>query len=358
MNVKVQRVLVLAGLSAIREDFGNPSVGHHRVPVRRACRQLLAAVLCAYLVAACAQASAQSYPSRPIRIVVGFAAGGNVDVLTRPLAQKMSQALGQQVVIDNRAGASGMIGLELVAKSPPDGYTLLSAPQSAILINPYFQSKMSVDVLNGLAPMTPFASTPLVLVISPALPARTVKELIALAKRKPGTLTFASPGVGTGIRMAGELFKSMAGIEILHVPYKEASAFLSDVMSGRVDMVFLTMAVVAPHVKAGKLRALAVTGPTRSVAWPEVPTVAQAGVQGYEFMAWYGLFAPAATSRDVIAKLNGTIVKIIATQEMKDFYAKENVEATTSTPSEFATRLRAEYEKWGRLIKAAGLKPE
>jgi tripartite-type tricarboxylate transporter receptor subunit TctC len=299
-----------------------------------------------------------SYPNKPIRIVVGFGAGGNADVLTRPLAQKMSQALGRPVVIDNRAGASGMIGLELVAKSPPDGYTLLSTPHSTIVITPHLQSKVPVNVFSDLAPVTPFAGFPQVLVTNPTLPAKTVKELIALAKRKPGTLTFASPGVGTGFHMAGELFKSMAGIEILHVPYKEASTILTDVMSGRVDMVFFTMAVVAPHVKVGKLRALAVTGPTRSVAWPELPTVAEAGVPGYESMGWHGLFAPAATSRDVIDKLNGTIVKILATQEMKDFYASQNVEATTSTPSELATKIRAEYEKWGRVIKAAGLKPE
>jgi tripartite-type tricarboxylate transporter receptor subunit TctC len=354
----MQRALVLAGLPVIREDVPHRSAGHHRVPARCACRQLLAAVLCAYLVIACAQASAQSYPSRPIRMVVGFGPGGNADLLTRPLAQKMSQALGQQVVIDNRAGASGMIGLELVAKSPPDGYTLLSTPQAPFVIIPHLQSKMPVNVLNDLAPVTPFARFAFVLVTNPTVPAKTVNELIALAKRKPGMLKIASPGVGTGFQLAGELFKSMAGIEILHVPYKEASTRLSDVMSGRVDMMFDTIAVVAPHVKAGKLRALAVTGPTRSVAWPELPTVAEAGVQGYEFTGWFGVFAPAATSRDVIGKVNGTIVKILATQEMKDFYASQDVEATTSTPSEFATRLRAEYERLGRVIKASGLKPE
>ena len=354
----MQRALVLAGLAADHEDVPNRSAGRHRVVARRACRQLLAATLCACFVMAWAQASAQSYPSRPIRIVVGFGAGSNPDVLTRPLAQKMSQVLGQPVVVENRAGASGMIALELVTKSPPDGYTLLSAPPTAIIINSYLQSKTSVDVLNGLAPVTPFASTPLVLVTSPTLPAQTVKELIALAKRKPGTLTFASPGVGSGIHMAGELFKSTAGIEILHVPYKEASTFLTDVMSGRVDMVFSVAAVVAPLVKAGKLRVLAVTGPTRSAAWPEVPTMAEAGVRGNEVTAWYGLFVPTATPKDIIAKLNSAIVKVLATQEMKNFYATENAEAMTSTPSEFAMKIRAEHDKWGPVIKAAGIKPE
>jgi tripartite-type tricarboxylate transporter receptor subunit TctC len=182
--------------------------------------------------------------------------------------------------------------------------------------------------------------------------------LIALAKRKPGTLTIASSGVGTGFQLAGEMFKSMAEIDILHVPFKEDSTLLSDLMSGRVDMTFSSVAVMAPLVKAGKLRALAVTGQTRSVAWPEVPTIAEAGVPGYEYTAWFGLFAPAATSRDVIGKLNGTIVKILATQEMKDFYIGQNVEATTSTPNEFVTIIRAQYEKLGRIIKASGLKPE
>lgn len=358
MTVKVQRALVSAGLPAIREDAPDRRAGHHRAPARHPCGQLLAGVLCAYLVTVCAQASAQSYPSRPIRIVVPFGPGGNVDVLIRPLAQKMSQALGQPVVIDNRAGASGLIGLELVAKSLPDGYTLLITPTSSISIDPHLRIKMPVNVLNDLAPVTPYALFPLVLITSPTLPAKTVKELIALAKQKPGTLTFASPGVGTGFHMAGELFKSMAGIDILHVPYKEASTFLSDLISGRVDMMFFTMAVAAPPVKLGKLRALAVTGQKRSATWPELPTVAEAGVQGYEFTGRHGLFAPAAISRDVIGKLNGTIIKILATQEMKDFYATQNVEATTSTPGEFATSIRAEYDKWGRLIKASGLKPE
>jgi tripartite-type tricarboxylate transporter receptor subunit TctC len=190
------------------------------------------------------------------------------------------------------------------------------------------------------------------------VPAKTVKELIALAKRKPGTLTVASPGVGTGFHIAGELFKSMAGLDLLHVPYKEVSTLLSDLMSGRVDMWFSTMAVVAPQVKAGKLRALAVTGSTRSGAWPELPTVAEAGVPGYEFIGWHGLLVPAATPKDIIAKLNATIVKILATQELKDLYATQNVEATTSTPSEFATKIRVEYDKWGRVIKAAGIKAE
>jgi tripartite-type tricarboxylate transporter receptor subunit TctC len=354
----MQRAPVLARLPAIRENVRNRSVGHHGVPGRRACRQLLAAVICAFLVTACAHVSAQSYPSRPIRVVIPFGAGGNPDALTRPLAQKMYQALGQPVVIDNRPGASGMIGIELVAKSPPDGYTLLSAPSGPFVITSLLQNKISVNVLTDFAPVTPFASFPVVLVTSPSLPAKTVKELIALAKRKPGTLTFASPGVGTGFGMAGELFKSMAGIDIVHVPYKEASSFVSDVMSGRVDMTFNSMAVVAPQVKAGRLRALAVTGQKRSATWPELPTMAEAGVPGYELMGWVGLLAPAGTSKDIIDKLNGAIVKILATQEMKDFYATQNVDPTPSTPGEFATRIRDEYEKWARLIKAAGLKPE
>jgi tripartite-type tricarboxylate transporter receptor subunit TctC len=217
---------------------------------------------------------------------------------------------------------------------------------------------MPVNVLKDFAPVTPFARFAMVLVTNPTLPAKTVKELIALAKRKPGVLTIASSGVGTGFQLAGEMFKSMAEIDILHVPFKEDSTLLSDLMSGRIDMTFSSVAVMAPYVMVGKLRALAVTGPTRSVAWPEVPTIAEAGVPGYEYTGWFGVFAPAATSRDVIPKLNGTIVKILATQEMKDFYARQNVEATTSTPSEFATIIRAQYEKLGRVIKAAGLKPE
>jgi tripartite-type tricarboxylate transporter receptor subunit TctC len=301
-------------------------------------------------------ALAQPYPSKPIRIVIGFSAGSNSDSLARPMARRLSEAIGQQIVIDNRPGASGNIAMEIVAKAPPDGYTLLSGPGSSITTNPHMQDKMPIDVLRDLAPVSPMGQFSAVLVVHPSMPVKTVGELVALAKRKPGVITFGSPGHGTGFHLATELFKVRAGIQATHVPYAATSPMLADLIGGRVDMMIFSIIVMAPHVKAGKLRALATTGRTRSDVMPDLPTVAEAGVRDYEYTGFHGIFAPAATPRDVVERLNSMIVKVLATPEMRDYYATQNVEVLLMNPAEFAAKVRADHDTWGKLIRDAGLK--
>jgi tripartite-type tricarboxylate transporter receptor subunit TctC len=324
--------------------------------MRRACRQLLAAVLCAYFAAACAQASAQSFPSRPIRIVIGFSAGSNSDSLARPMARWLAETIGQQIIIDNRPGASGNIAMELVAKAPPDGYTLFSGPGSSITTNPHMQEHMPIDVLRDLVPVAPMGQFSAVLVVHPSLPVKSVRELIALAKRKPGVISFASPGHGTGFHLAGELFKVRAGIKATHIPYAAISPMLSDLIGGRVDMMFFSVIVMAPHVKSGKLRALATTGRTRAEVMPDIPTIAEAGVPDYEYSGFHGIFAPAATPRDIIDRLNNMIGKVLTLPDVREFYATQNVEVLLMTPAEFSAKVRADHDKWGKIIREAGLK--
>lgn len=321
-------------------------------------RLIVAAILGSYLGAMDAHAQSQSVAPHAVRMVVPFPPGGNSDVVARPLAQRLSEVLGQQVVIDNRPGAAGIIAMELVAKSPPDGYALLLAPNSTLTVTPHLYSKMPINVFEDLAPVTTITQFDQVLLVNPVVPAKTVKELIMLAKQKPGLLSYASSGVGSGFHLTAELFKSMAGVNILHVPYKGGLAPLTDLIGGRVDMMFYTLAVVAPLVNAGKLRALAVTGRKRPASMPQLPTIAEAGVPGYEYTGSHGVFAPAATSKQVIEKLNATIAAVLGTREMKEFYARQDVETATSTPADYAAILRAEYEKWGRILKASGVKPE
>jgi tripartite-type tricarboxylate transporter receptor subunit TctC len=304
------------------------------------------------------RAQPQSTSPHPVRIVVPFPPGGNSDVVARPLAQRLAEALGQQVVIDNRPGAAGIIAMEFIAKATPDGSALLLAPNSTITVTPHLYSKMPINVLEDLAPVTTVTQFDQVLLVNPIVPAKTVKELIALAKQKPGLLSYASSGIGSGFHLTAELFKSMAGINILHVPYKGGLTPLTDLIGGRVDMMFYTLAVVAPLVNAGKLRALAVSGKKRPASMPQLPTMAEAGVPGYEYTGSHGVFVPATTPKQVIDKLNGTLARILGTREVKEFYARQDVEAVSSTPAEYAVVLRAEYEKWGRLLKAAGVRPE
>jgi tripartite-type tricarboxylate transporter receptor subunit TctC len=332
------------------------SASHQRAGVSRGCSQFLAGVVCASVAAACTQTSAQSFPSRPIRIVIGFAAGSNSDSLARPMARRLSESVGQQVIIDNRPGASGNIAMEIVAKSPPDGYTLFSGPGSSVTTNPHMMDRMPIDVLRDLAPVVPLGQFSSVLVVHPSLPAKSVTELVALAKRKPGAISFASPGHGTGFHLATELFRIRAGVKLTHVPYASVSPMLSDLIGGRVDMMFFSVIVTAPHVKSGKLRALATTGTTRAEVMPDIPTVAEAGVPDYEYIGYHGIFAPGATSRDVIERLNNLIGKVLSLPDVREFYATQNVDALVMTPADFSAKIRAEYDKWGRIIKEAGIK--
>ena len=320
-------------------------------------RGMVARLACASLLFAQAAAStAQSYPSKPIRIVIGFTAGSNSDSLARPMARRLSEAVGQQIVIDNRPGASGNIAMEIVAKAPPDGYTLYSGPGSSITTNPHMQDKMPIDVMRDLVPVAPMGQFSAVLVVHPSMPVKSVAELVALAKKKPGVISFGSPGHGTGFHLGTELFRVRAGIQITHVPYAATSPMLADLIGGRIDMMIFSIIVMAPHVKAGKLRALATTGKARSEVMPELPTVAEAGVRDYEYTGFHGIFAPAGLPREVLERLNGMIGKVMATPEMRDYYATQNVEVLLMSPAEFSAKVRRDHDTWGKLIREAGLK--
>ncbi len=324
-----------------------------RAHVSRATTFLLT-LLCSTV--AVAQATAPAYPSKPIRVIIGFSAGSNSDSLARPMTRRLSEAIGQQIVIDNRPGASGNIAMELVAKAPPDGYTIFSGPGSSITTNPHMQEKMAIDVLRDLVPVSPMGQFSAVIVVHPSMPVKSIRELIALAKKKPGLISFGSPGHGTGFHLATELLKVRAGIIATHIPYASTSPMLADLIGGRVDMMVFSIIVMAPHVKAGKLRALATTGKTRSEVMPDIPTVAEAGVADYDYTGFHGIFAPAGTPREIVERLNGMIVKVLATPEMRDYYATQNVEVLLMSPAEFAAKVRSEHDKWGKLIRDAGLK--
>ena len=298
---------------------------------------------------------AQSYPTRVVRLMHGFAAGSAIDVFARPLAQKLAEALGQQVVVDSRPGATGTIANELVAKSAPDGYTLLAAPGSAMAATPHLY-KVQYDPLRDFAPVIQISTFSYVLVAHPAVPAKTAHDLIALAKSRPAPLTYGSTGVGSGFHLAGELFAAMAGIQLLHVPYRGGgSAAITDLVAGRVDLMWDSLAVVLPQMRAGKLRAIGVTGAHRAAALPDVPAIAESGLPGYEMVGWHGVFAPAGTAREIIERLNGTIAKILGTPDIKELWTTQAMEIFPSTPEQFAARLRFDYERYGKLIKSSGI---
>ena len=303
-------------------------------------------------------AFAQSYPAKPVRLVLGFPPGTNVDVLARPIAQRMSETLGQPVIVDNRAGATGLIANEFVSKAPPDGYTLLVAPGSSLTSTPHLKLKMPYDSLKDFAPIIQINSFPQVLIVNPIVPAKTVKELIAVARARPGVLTFGSSGSGSAFHLAGELFKSMAKVDMLHVPYKGGNIALNDLLGGRIDLMFYSLAIANPQIQAGKVRAIAVTGLKRDPLQPNVPTVDESGLKGYEITGWHGFFAPAGTPRDAIERVNVTVAKILGTREIRELWATQGMEVVTTTPEQFAKRIRADYEKYGRIVKAVGIQPE
>lgn len=325
-------------------------------------RRRFGASLCAIglLLVTATFPAAADYPDRPIRLVITFAPGGGTDILGRLLGQKLTDSWGQQVVIDNRPGAGGSIGMELAAKASPDGYNLVLGYFGTMAINPALYPKLPYDPVKDFAPVSQLISLPFVLVVNPAVPARTVAELIALAKSKPGQLNYASAGVGTGQHLNGELLKSMAHIDIVHVPYKGGigGQILTDLLGGQVQIYFVETLPGLPHIRAGKLRALAVTSTRRSPVLPDVPTMAQAGIPGYEAISWYGVLAPAGTPREVINKLHAEIVRILATQEMRDRFAREGSEPVGSTPEQFAAFIKAEIAKWAKVIKDADIRAD
>ena len=302
-----------------------------------------------------APAVAQSYPQRSIRFVVPFAAGGSTDIIARTLAQKLNEAWGQPVVVDNRAGGSTVIGTEIVAKSPPDGYTFLVTPAPFTIV-PSLAEKLPYHPLNDFEPVTLINTTPLVLVVNPAVPARNVKELIALAKAQPGKLNFGSSGSGGSNHLAGELFNVMAGVKMTHIPYKGNAPALTDLVGGHVDLVFNGLTSAIALIRGGKLRALAVTSLKRSAALPEVPTVDESALKGFQAVAWNGLSGPAKTPRDVVQKMNGEVARILKSPDLLERLRAEGSDPVGNTPEQYAAFIREEIAKWRKVIAFAGLK--
>src|SRR5258705_11077869 len=301
-------------------------------------------------------ARAQDYPSGPLRIVVPFQAGGSTDMVARTLAQKLKDRFNQPVVVENRAGANGTIGAALVAKSPADGHTMLLV-QSGFVSNPILMRNLPYDQARDLAPVSSLASGPMVLVVHPSLPAKSVRELIAFAKSRPGELNFGSPGSGSLSDLCAELFDSMAGVRMTHVPYKGSGGALADVLAGRVPVYHMNLVLALPFLKDGRLRALGVTSARRSPIAPELPTLDEAGLPGYELTTWYGLFVQGATPRPAIAKLQREVAQILDQAEMKERIAADGMTVVASTPDDFAGFLKRENEKYVRIIEAAGIKP-
>jgi tripartite-type tricarboxylate transporter receptor subunit TctC len=293
----------------------------------------------------------EKYPAKPIRLVVPFAPGGSTDIFARLVGERLAPALGQPVVIENRAGAGGNIGAEAVARAAPDGYTVLMATTGVMAINQALYRNLGYDAARDLVPVVFIASITNVLIVPPELPAKSVAELVALAKSQPGRLSFASSGAGSSTHMSAELFKVMTGTDVLHVPYKGSGQALPDLMSGRVSMMFENMPGAISHIRSGKLRVLAVTGLKRSPALPDVPTVAEAGVAGYESLSWSGLAVPAGTPRDVLQRLNRETVAVLAQPELRAKLADQGGEAVGGSPEQFEAHVRAEREKWGRLVR-------
>ena len=308
-------------------------------------------------VAGAQTALAQTFPAKPIRVIAPFSAGGGADTLARLLAQKLSDIYGQQVIIDNRAGASNIIGTEIAARAAPDGYTILIANNNHAS-NPAIYRKLPYNTLNDFAPVSLVALTPFILIVHPSLPVKSVRDLIALAKSKSGQINYASPGNGTAAHLAVELFKLNTGVDIVHIPYKGMAGAVVDTMAGATQMMIVSPLTVLPQVKAGKLNALAVTTATRSQALPDLPTMQESGVAGYEFSSWYGLLAPRAVPGPIIANLNQATAKALQSKDLQTRLASEGAEPVGGTPEQFAGFLKQQMEKYAKLIKEIGLQPE
>ncbi|MFA5913882.1 MAG: tripartite tricarboxylate transporter substrate binding protein [Burkholderiales bacterium] len=305
-----------------------------------------------------ANAYAQAYPSRPIHLVVPFPAGGPTDVIARAIGQKLADAIGQPVVIDNKPGAGGAIGSEAVARSAPDGYTVVIGTSSTHSIGPALNPKTPYKVERDFAPVSLVATAPNVLIVSPKLAANNVRELIALAKAQPGKLNYATSGVGTIVHLSSVLFANMAGIDIVHVPYKGVTQALPDIMSGQIALMFDNIVGVLPRVKAGQEKAIAVTSLKRSPLAPNIPTVAESGLPGYESETYFGIFAPAGTPEAVVTKLSQDLAQVLKRPDLKELLATQGAEAVGSDPAKLAAVVRADTAKWEKVIKAAGVKIE
>ena len=320
-------------------------------------RVAAAGALVALSSTALAQGAA-NYPTKQVRIVVPFAPGGTSDVLARAIGQKLSEAWKQPVVVDNKPGAGGNIGADLVAKAEPDGHTLLLLDLGTLTISPSIFPKMAYDPLKDLAPITTVAVSPHALVVHPSVPVNSVKELIAWAKANPGKLNFASAGNGTAVHLAGEQFKMMTGIEMVHVPYKGGAQALTAMVGGEVNMTLNGLLATLPHIKSGKLKALAIAGKTRSQALPDLPTVEEAGVKGFQSGSWQGLLATGGTPKDVVAKINAAVVQVLRTPEIKERMAGQGADVVGDSPEQLTTFLREETVRWTKIVKDANVKVE
>ena len=327
--------------------------------MKSACRiaRLAAAAACLILTAATANAQAQAYPSKPIRWIVPFPPGGSTDILARVVGQKLTESWGQQVIVENRGGAGGTLGAAEAARSPADGYTLLmGAIHHTIATSVY--PKLPYDFQKDFAPITVVAIVPNVLVVNPSVPAKSTKELIAYAKANPGKLTYGSAGMGTAHHLIGELFNLRAGVEIVHVPYKGSAPAVADLIGGQVSMMYDTVASCLPHVKSGKLRPLAVATAKRSSALPDVPTIAESALPGFEVTTWFGALAPAKTPPEIVAKLNAEMVKILAMPDVRKRLLEAGAEPVGNTPGEMAAQIKRETEEFGKIVKQAKITAE
>jgi len=316
---------------------------------------LIATLTClAYSTSAYAQ---QAYPSKPIRFISPFAPGGGNDIISRAVAHKLSENVKQQVIVDNRPGANGIIGTELAARSAPDGYTVVLIP-SGHAVNASLHRKLPYDSIKDFTPITLVGSSPLILAVHPSLPVKNVKGLVAFAKARPGQLTYGSAGIGSSGHLGGALFEVLTGAKMVHVPYKGMSLAITDVIAGQVSLVFGTSASVMQHARSGRMRALATTGARRAAALPDLPTVAEAGVPGYEAGLWYGFVGPARIPPDIVRRLNSEIVSVLNSPEVRERLASQGVEATPTTPEEFGRLLVSDLERWAKVVQRAGIRLE
>jgi tripartite-type tricarboxylate transporter receptor subunit TctC len=303
-------------------------------------------------------AMAQAYPSKPIRMVVTFAAGGGADFVGRAVAPKLGEALGQPVVVENRPGANGALGADAVAKAAPDGHTLLLGAAGTLVVAPHLGASMPFDPMKDLAPVSLVAISPFVVTLNPGVQANSIRDLVALAKANPGKLNFGSSGTGGSPQLAGELFKSMTGVNMVHVAYKGLAPALTDLLGGQIQAVFADVALVKGNIAAGKLKGLAVTSATRSAAMPELPTVAESGVPGYAAGTWYGILAPAGTPADILARVGAETRKVLALPEVKAAFVAQGMDPVGDTPAQFAGYMRDESAKWGKVIREANIKAQ
>jgi len=315
-----------------------------------------AALVSALLLVSAISVYGEDYPSKPVRLIVPFAPGGGNDTVARAIAEQLSTSLRQPVIVDNRAGAGGILGAEFAAKSSPDGYTLFLGGVGSHAVNPNLHTKLPYDPIKDFVPITLIASAPSVLVVHPSVPANTIQEFAALVKANPGKLNYASNGNGSSAQLAAAMYESMAGVQMVHVPYKGLAPALVDLLGGEVQAMFSSIVAIIPYIRARRLRALAVTGKNRCPLLPNVPTLAESGLPGYEAGSWYGILAPAGTPRDIVMKLNAEIVKALKQPNVHERFASEGAEVIGSTPEEFAARIKAELARMGKVIRDSGIR--